>query len=71
MNTAYSRFQSWAEDLGCEVTVTQPDDGSGYVVCKLQLPDGSDPISITVMETDPTDAEDPGYGGDGTFADNH
>lgn len=38
MSGKVEQFIAWAESEGAEIEVTQPDDGSGYVVLDLKLP---------------------------------
>lgn len=43
-------FAQWLISMGCEVSVTQEDDGSGYVVLEVRTPDGvSHDITVTGM----------------------
>ena len=36
----YLDFADWLSRQGCQVTITQDDDGSGYICLDVTTPDG-------------------------------
>jgi hypothetical protein len=40
-------FVQWLELQGCHVEITQADDGSGYIVTDVTMPDGT-PATVTI-----------------------
>ena len=48
------RFEDWLRSHGCNVEVTQEDDGSGYTVIMVTHPlTAFDPVELTVVRHGP------------------
>ena len=44
-------FVSWLLEQGCQVEITQEDDGSGYFLAEVTLPDGPQKVHKVTVET--------------------